>query len=148
MRLERPCLGLALFLGEDLDALLRVVERLLAEAAELDAAEWERFGAGRLDLTDQRDVVPLARLFSTVGWDFERVEEPVRQTLLLGPGGQRLAGGGEERLAARSFSSVSESERQRDIFRDRGTIDDSDAGREAAISSYLQALAKAMDEFS
>jgi hypothetical protein len=120
----------------------------LCEAAGLETEQWQRFSVGHLELTDQTDVIPLARVFSALGWEFGQVREPVRQTLRVNPGGQRLATGGEERLAARSSAGISEEQRQRDIQRGRSQVDQSPAGREGAIASYLRALEKAMDELS
>ena len=120
----------------------------LCEAAALDGQQWRRFSAGQLDLTGQLDLPQLARVFSELGRDFDEVAPAVEQTLWLNPGGQLRASPHEQRLAARSFSDVSEAQRQRDIQRGRRKVDESEAGRRAAVASYLNALAKAMDELS
>lgn len=117
----------------------------LLSAAAVEGASLDRMLRNELDLTDQTDLGEVQRVINVI--QLEDWRDPVRHSLILSPGGLRVATGGTEpAIAARSFAGVSGADRERDLMRDRTSVDQSVAARAQAIESYLRSLEKELDD--
>lgn len=134
-------------IGEHLSAIVAGDEwdtPTLATAAGITIPALKNVLNDTLDLTDQGDVDDLGRLITVVKLDDWR--ESVAKSLERSPGGERIADDGPTAIAARSFASVPKSQRDSDLHRNQGKVDDSAAGRSRAIDAYLNSLEKRLDD--
>lgn len=121
----------------------------LVSVARVARADIDRIRRDELDLTDRADVGSLAAVLFALEVPVEDAEAPVRRTLELVPGGERVAaGGGATRMAARSHADVDEATRTRDLYRDQSEVDTSAEARRRAADRYWSDLADELEERS
>jgi hypothetical protein len=114
----------------------------LAERAELDTLQLRAFLTDKFDLAWRKDTAALAAVIRIVSGDVADpeavLEGPLRNSLLLSEGGMPQATNDQGLArAASSFAGVSDDERDRDIERGQYEIDQSTAGHQAAVDTYI-----------
>lgn len=119
----------------------------LLEQSGANGALLDAFLAGRLDLTDKRDVGDLALVLHTlqVPWDSE-AKPAVINTLTLSAGGARQADGPSLPMAARSRPGSSAEEVTEQLYADQSTVDESAQARLGEVDAYVAQLRKALDD--
>jgi hypothetical protein len=119
----------------------------LLEQSGADGALLSAFLAGRLDLTDKRDIGDLALVLHTlqVPWDTE-AKPAVIHTLALSAGGSRTAEGSSLPMAARSRPGSSDEDITEQLYADQSTVDESAQARRGEIDAYVAQLRKALDD--
>ncbi len=118
----------------------------LVAVSRIARADLDRILRDELDLTDRTDVVSVAAVLRALEIPIEDAESPVRRTLELVPGGERVSAGGASRMAARSYADVDEATRSRDLYRDQSQIDSSPEARRRAMDRYWADLADELEE--
>lgn len=118
----------------------------LLEESGTDGKWLDAFMKDRLDLTDRRDVEPLARIFSTLKVDTDTAAPAIIASLEQSQGGSRQAEGPVMPMAARSQPGMTEDEVTEALYADQSTVDRSPEARRAAIKQYIADFRSAMDE--
>jgi hypothetical protein len=112
----------------------------LLETSGADGLWLDCFLRDRLDLTDKRDVLDLARVLHALAIPWERAEPAVIGTLSRSPGGKRQAEGPSLPMAARAQPGVSEEDVTEALYADQSSIDSSNEARAHEIVRYLAEL--------
>ena len=118
----------------------------LVAVSRVARADLNRILRDELDLTDRTDVVSVAAVLRALEIPAEGAEGPVRWTLELIPGGERVATGGASRMAARSYADVDEATRSRDLYRNQSEVDSSPEARRRAMDRYWTELVEELEE--
>lgn len=116
----------------------------LVEAAKIESSHLQTFLDDRLDLTEQTDIEPLAKVIRVLGLTFQDVESAIETSLWKSEGGELKGRRGFHKLAARA-SKPSVARSDRDIYRGLEELDKSDAARKRSIADYLGHLEELLE---
>ncbi len=118
----------------------------LLEQTRADRKHVAGFLAGRVDLTDRRDVADLAKIIQVLEIDWDEARPAVAAALAASPGGRRYATTDDLPLAARSTPGSSQEEVTLHLFAESTSIDESPEARRSQAERYLQDLALALED--